>query len=74
MVSYKCYSTPWGRGESKETLVRELPKGLKLKKEKSGKRKDLRTKVARLGNVSASESRNSWSFGYGDECKFFRLG
>ena len=59
MVSYKCYSTPFGRGESKETPVRELPKGLKLKKEKSGKGKDLRTKVARLGNVGASESRNS---------------
>ena len=74
MVSYNCYSSPWSRGESKETPVRVLPKGLKFKKEKSGKRKDLRTKVARLGNVSASESRNSWSFVYGDECKFFRLG
>ena len=25
MVSYNCYSGPWGRGESKETPVRELP-------------------------------------------------
>ena len=74
MVSYNCYSSHWSRGESKETPVRELPKGLKLKKDKSGKHKDLRRKVARLRNVNASESRNSWSFGYGNECKFFRLG
>ena len=74
MVSYNCYSSPRGRGERKETPVRELPKGLKLKKEKSGKRKDLRGEAARLRNVNASELRNSWSFGYGDEYKFFRLG
>ena len=61
MVSYNCYSSPWGWGEGKETPVRELPKGLKVKKEKSGKRKDLRRRVARLRNVNASESRNSWS-------------
>ena len=34
----------------------------------------LRGKVARLRNVNASESRKSWSFGYGEECKFSRLG
>ena len=55
MVSYNCYSSPWGRGESKETPVRELPKGLKLKREKLGKHKDLRRKVARLRNVNALE-------------------
>ena len=64
MVSYNCYSSPWGRGESKETPVRELPKGLKVKKEKSGKRKDLTRMVAQLRNVNASESRSSWSFVY----------
>ena len=74
MVSYNCYSSPWGRGESKEKPIRELPKGLKVKKEKLGKRKDLRRRVGRLRNVNASESRNSWSFGYGDEYKFIRLG
>ena len=73
MVTYICYGSPWGRGGSKKTPVRELPEWLKLKKEKSGKCKDLRRKVARLRNVNASESHNSWSLGYGEECKFFRL-
>ena len=74
MVSYNCYSSPWGRGESKATPVRELPKGLKVKKEKSGKCKDLRTRVARLRSVNASKSRKSLSLGYGEECRFLRLG
>ena len=56
--------------------LRELPEQLKLKKkrEKSGKCKGLRGKVARLRNVNDSESRKSWSFGYGEECNFFRPG
>ena len=45
-----------------------------MKKEKSGKRKNLKRKVARLRNVNALESRNSWTLGCGNEFKFFRLG
>ena len=33
-----------------------------------------RRKVVRLRNVNVSESRNSFSFGYDDKYKFFRLG
>ena len=61
------------------TIVTVVPQGatriVKIKKgEKSGKCKGLRGKVARLRNVNALESRKSWSFGYGEECKFSRLG
>ena len=56
-------------------IVIVVPQGKRkfLKKEKSGKCKDLRGKVARLRNVNASETRKTWSFGYGEECIFFRL-
>ena len=54
--------------------LRELPEWLKLKKKKSGKCKDLRRRVTRLRSVNASKSRKSLSFGYGEECRFFRLG
>ena len=53
--------------------ARKRLSGSYQKKEKWGKRKDLRRRVARLRNVNASESRNSCSFGYGDEYKFIRL-
>ena len=62
-------------------IVIVVPQGatriVKIKKrEKSGKCKGLRGKVARLRNVNDidSESRKSCSFCYGEECKFFRLG
>ena len=62
------------------TIVTIVPQGatrivkIKKKKEKSGKCKGLRGKVTRLRYVNDSESRKSWSFGYGEECNFFRPG
>ena len=53
--------------------ARKRLSGSYQKKEKWGKRKDLRRRVARLRNVNSSESLNSWSFGYGDEY-IIRLG
>ena len=54
--------------------ARKRLSGSYQKKENSGTRNDLRRRVARLRNVNSSESLNSWSFGYGDEYKFIRLG
>ena len=65
MVSYNCQVIGVAQGTTRM---------VKIEKEKSGKCKDLRRKVARQRNVNASEARKSWSFGYGEKCRFFRLG
>ena len=45
-----------------------------FEKGKVGKMQGIKLrKVARLRNVNVSETRKSWSFGYGEECIFFRL-
>ena len=43
-----------------------------MKKEKSAKRKNLKRKVARLRNVNALESCNSWTLGCGNEIQILQ--
>ena len=57
-------------------IVIAVPQGKKeiFEKGKVGKMQGFKLrKVARLRNVNASETRKTWSFGYGEECIFFRL-
>ena len=54
--------------------VRKRLSGSYQKKRKVGKAQGFKKEGCSAEECNASESRNSWSFGYGEEYKFIRLG